>query len=341
MSSIGNTGQVATTNYYQAPYSGLPANQSPVGNNAGMPYASDAYRTSNYSTGYANGVGAVGSTAMGVSGLANGVSSMSSSLGGIFGTVFDLIANILNTVVNLIAKAISGIMGLFGVGKKDKTEGVGAAGGADQMTPLSNNQGMGVMSPFGGAVPPPPPGTDVKQAYDIVNGDLNQVQDPNQGVQIINIHALKARDYRDKAEQFSKEAEKESREALYAAEKLQKNPSDSTALAKLQAHKSKAVELLKTAQEYTKAVYDESLYSQAALEILTNKFQGNMPAAAKTSVDNAWKNWIGGTMEKQFIFFDKPIKAAPESFMLSMNVVNGNIGRATQIIGAMQPAGAR
>lgn len=338
MTTVNNVGQV-TPAYYQPQ-----AYTSPAATNTGVAttaYAGDAYRASPYTTGYAQGVGAVGPTAVGVGGLANGVGSMTSSMGNIFTTIIDLVANILNTIANLIGKLISGIMGLFGAGKKDKNEGIQGANGAGGMqaanVPLANNQGMGVMSPAGTPVPPPPPGTDVNQAYSIVEGDLKGIQDPNQGLQLINIHSQKARDYRDKAEQFAKEAEKESRNALYAAQSLQKNPSDNNALAKLQSSKSKAMELLKTAQEYTKAVYDESLYVQASSDILNAKFQGAAGQAAQISQDT-WKNWIGGTSEKQFVFFNKEIKAAPETFMLSMNAVNANIGQATQIIASIAPA---
>lgn len=313
--------------------------------NQGVPqqqgYAADGYRPSPYSTGYNQGVGAV-APVMGVGGLANGVGSMANSIGGIFGTIINLIVNILNTIVNLVMKAVDGLLGLFGVGKKDK--GAGAAdgvNGGNQPMPLPGNQGMGVSSPMGTPVPPPPPGTNVNQAYSIVNDDLKNVQDPNQGIQIINIHTQKARDYRDKAEQFAVEAEKEARSALYSAEKLKGNPTDPKLLGELQAHKSKAMDLLNASKEYTKAVYDESLYAQAANDILNQKFQGAMAGKGNPLVVEGWKNWIGGTTEKSFIFFSKTIKAAPEVFMKSMNEVNANLGRATQLLSTMAPAGVR
>lgn len=339
MTTVNNVGGV-TPAYYQ-PQANNPQTATTAYTGAQTAYAGDAYRASPYTTGYAQGVGAVGSTAVGMTGLANGVGSMTSSMGNIFTTIIDLIANILNTIANLIGKLISGVMGLFGAGKKDKNEGIQGAGGmqaAGGTMPLPNNQGMGVTTPAGTPVPPPPPGTDINQAYGIVDGDLKGVQDPNQGIQIINIHAQKARDYRDKAEQFAKEAEKESRNALYAAQNLQKNPTDSNSLAKLQSSKSKAMELLKTAQEYTKAVYDESLYVQASVDILNSKFQGALGQNGAQMSQETWKNWIGGTTEKQFIFFNKDVKAAPETFMLSMNAVNANIGQATQIIAGLSGA---
>lgn len=321
----GNPQTQATT---QAGYTGVPQQ--------GVAYRADGYKASSYSTGYAQGVGTT-APAMGVGGLANGVGSMANSIGGIFGTVINLITNILNTIVNLVMKAVDGILGLFGVGKKDK---VAEAGGVNPSVPLSGNQGQGISTPAGTAVPPPPPGTDVNQAYSIVDADLKTVADPNQGVQIVNIHAQKARDYRDKSEQFAKEAEKESREALYSAEQLKSNPTDQKLLGQLQSHKSKAMDLLKASQEYTKAVYDECLYAQAANDVLNAKFQGAMAGKGNSMVTDSWKNWIGGTTEKSFIFFSKDIKSAPEVFMTSMNSVNANLGRATQILTSMSPAAA-
>lgn len=336
MTTINNVG---TTQYTQ-PYTGY-APQQPSTAYAGAQtagYAADGYQASPYATGYNQGVGATAGAANTMVGLSSGVGSMANSLGGIFGTIINLITNILNTIANMVGKLIEGALGLFGIGKKDKAQGAGDAGAMNMNTmPLPGNQGMGVATPAGTPVPPPPPGTDINAAYNVVAGDLGGIQDPNQGIQIINIHAQKARDYRDKAEQFAKEAEKESREAAYAAEALQKNPSNSAKLAELQSHKSKAMDLLKTAQEYTKAVYDEALYAQAANDVLGSKFGPAVTNTGTPQVTDAWKNWIGGTTEKKFLIFNSTVKAAPETFMQSMNAVNANIGRATQVIAQMSP----
>lgn len=342
MTSIGST---QYPQYPQQPYT--PTGSGYTGTGAVNPYYGDGYQASPYSTGYYQGVSAVGGPAAGVSGLATGVSSMASSVGGIFGTIFDLIAGILNTIVNIVVSLVKGVLGLFGIGKKDSDSTQMTAGGQPisqgPSMPLPNNQGMGVQTPAGTPVPPPPPGTDINAAYNVVAGDVGNVPDPNQGIQIVNIHAMKARDYRDKAEQFAKEAEKEARQAAYSAEELQKSTNAATQaqkLAEVQSHKSKAMELLKTAQEYTKAVYDEALYAQAANDILNAKFQGAMANKSAPQVAEAWKNWIGGTVERKFIFFKETIKPAPEVFMASLNAVNANIGRATQVLNGV-PAGAR
>ena len=94
------------------------------------------------------------------------------------------------------------------------------------------------------------------------------------------------------------------------------------------------------AQEYTKAVYVESLYAQAANDILGAKFGPAVTNTGTPQVEGAWKNWIGGTTEKKFLVFNETIKPAPEVFMQSMNAVNANIGRATQAI-SMMPQAAR
>lgn len=305
-------------------------------------YSPDGYQQSPYTTGYMSGANAVAGPAMGIGGMAGGISSLTSTVGGIFGAILDIVAGILNTIVNIVVSLVEGVLGLFGIGKKDKNQdmpgGMPMAGDMSSM-PLPNNQGMGVSTPAGTPVPPPPPGTDIQAAYNIVQGDVQNIRDPNQGIQLIDIHAMKARDYRDKAEQFAKEAEKESREAAYIAEDIQKRGADPTKLAKLQQHKSKAVELLKTAQEYTKAVYDEALYAQAANDILNAKFQGGLGNNGNQKVTEAWKNWIGGSVEKKYLIFTNNVKAAPEVFMQAMNAVNANIGRATQVLNAL--AGVR
>lgn len=333
MTSVNNAG---APQYTQQPYSGYPAQQPQQ--TTGGAYNPTAYRADNYTMGYSQGVGATAGVANGMVGLSNGVGSMANSLGGIFGTIINLITSILNTVANLIGKLVEGVIGLFGGGKKNKAQEAGEGQPTMNTMPLPNNQGMGVMSPAGTPVPPPPPGTDLNAAYGVVNGDLRGVQDPNQGIQIINIHAMKAREYRDKAEQFAKEAEKEARAAAYAAEQVQRSPGNSQKLAELQTHKTKAMDLLKTAQEYTKAVYDESLYAQAANDILGQKFGPAVTSKGSPLVTDAWKNWIGGTVEKKFVFFKETIKPAPEVFIASMNAVNANIGRATQAISQMAPA---
>jgi hypothetical protein len=291
-------------------------------------FSGDAYRNSVYSSGYSQGAMAVAPIASTITGLGNGVVTMSSNLGGIFGTILDLMVSILNTIANLISKLVSGVMGLFGAGKKDKNEGIQANQGnnpnqAMNMNAMNNSQAT-------------PSGTDINQAYSVVDGDLKGVQNPNQGLQIMNLHANKAKDYRDKAEQLGKEAEKESRVALAAAQTLQKNPTDSNALAKLQSSKTRAMDLIKVAQEYTKAVYDESLYVQVANDILNNKFQGAMGQNGAKLVQDSAKNWSGGATEKQFVFFNKNLKSAPEALQMSMNAVNANIGQATQILSSIR-----
>ena len=335
MTSVNNVGPAQYPQQYPS-YAPQQNQQAHAGGATAKPYATDGYKASPYTQGYNQGVGATAGVASGMTGLAGGVGSMTSSLGGIFNTIITLLTSILNTVANLIGGLVKGALGLFGIGKK-KDEGVGGVGQSNQMMPLGNNQGMGVASPAGTAVPPPPPGTDINAAYSVVDGDLKGVQDPNQGIQIINLHAQKARDYRDKAEQYAKEAEKESRLAAYAAEQAQKNPGNTAKLSEVQTHKSKAMDLLKTAQEYTKAVYDESLYAQAANDILGAKFGGATANTGSAQVAAAWKNWIGGTTEKKFLVFNEAIRPAPEVFMQSMNAVNANLGRATQAMSAMQP----
>lgn len=342
MTSVGSTGY----NPYQYQQANT-AQPGQAGANSVNPYgATDGYKASPYSTGYMQGAGAVSGTAMGVSSMATGLSSMTKSVGGILGTICNLIASIVNTVINLVVGLVKGILGIFGVGKKNNQNQAQMQGqmnpNMQNMTNTNINGQQGVMTPAGSSVPPPPPGTDVNAAYNIVAGDLANVRDPNQGIQIVDIHSLKAKDYRDKSEQFAKEAEKESREAAYAAEELQKriaqkNGNINDLVAKIQQHKSKAMDLLKTSQEYTKAVYDEVLYAQAANDILSQKFGPSVSTSGSKKVTEAWKNWVGGYEERKFLVFKEKVKPAPEVFMNSLNAVNANIGRATQVLQALTP----
>jgi len=344
VTSVGSTGY----NPYQYQNYNMPSNQG-YGTPGVNPYgATDGYTASPYATGYMQGENAVAGPAMGVSSMATGLSSMTNSIGGILGTICNLIASIINSVINLVVGLVKGVLGLFGIGKNKGNQNNMPM----QMNPnmQMNNMTMhnpnanaqGVRTPAGSNVPPPPPGTDINTAYNIVAGDVANVRDPNQGIQIVDIHALKAKDYREKAEQFAKEAEKESREAAYAAEELQRRIAQrsgdiNSLVAKIQQHKSKAMDLLKTSQEYTKAVYDEVLYAQAANDILSQRFGPAVGTAGSQKVSDAWKNWVGGYEERKFLIFKDKVKPAPEVFMTALNSVNANIGRATQVLQSLTP----
>ncbi|GIW22663.1 MAG: hypothetical protein KatS3mg068_1670 [Candidatus Sericytochromatia bacterium] len=312
------------------------------------PYGTtDGYMASPYATGYMQGANAIAGPAMGISSMVTGISSMTNSIGGILGTICNLVASIINSVIDLVVGLVKGVLGLFGIGKDKGNQNMPMN---MQMNPnmqmnnmtMPNHNYQGIRTPAGSNVPPPPPGTDINVAYNIVAGDLANVRDPNQGIQIVDIHALKAKDYREKAEQFAKEAEKEAREAAYAAEELQRRIAQrtgdiNTLVAKIQQHKSKAMELLKTSQEYTKAVYDEALYAQAANDILSQRFGPAFGTTGAQKVFDAWKNWIGGYEERKFLIFKDKVKPAPEVFMNALNAVNANIGRATQVLQSLAP----
>lgn len=344
MTSVGSTGY----NPYQYQNTTFQPNQG-NGITGVNPYGTtDGYTASPYSTGYMQGVNTVGGTAMGISSMATGLSSMTNSIGGILGTICNLVASIINSVINLVVGLVKGVLGLFGIGKDKGNQNnipqnmYNPNMQMNNMTVHNPNNAQGVRTPAGSNVPPPPPGTDLNMAYNVVAGDVANVRDPNQGIQIVDIHALKAKDYREKAEQFAKEAEKEAREAAYAAEELQRRIAQrsgdiNSLVAKIQQHKSKAMDLLKTSQEYTKAVYDEVLYAQAANDILSQKFGPSFGNSGSQKVAEAWKNWIGGYEERKFLIFKEKVKPAPEVFMTSLNAVNANIGRATQVLQSLTP----
>jgi len=330
VTSVNPVGSQYTQQYQPTTYN---PNMNTTGYNA-SPYTGDRY-----SAGYVQGANTMAGPANGMSGLAGGLSSVTSSMGGIFGAILDTIAGILNTVVNIVVNLVEGVLGLFGIGKKDKAQQGGAMqDGMPNNIPNTNSQVGATITPAGTQVPSPPPGTDVSTAYSIVAGDaqIQQVKDPNEGIVIINIHAQKAKDYRDKVEQFSKEAEKEARQALYLCQSISKSTTpDQAKVVEMNQHKSKAMELLNTAQEYTKAVYDESLYAQAANDIINSKFGGALGNKGTEAVSKAWQNWMGGYTEREYLIMTKDVKAAPDVFMQSMNAVNTSLGQATQILNSM------
>lgn len=179
-------------------------------------------------------------------------------------------------------------------------------------------------------------GSNTSQISMAVQRDLNTVQNPNQGLQLMNNHYKKAKEYRDKAEELEKELEKQSKITLALAQTLQKNPNDNNTLVKLQESKSKTMNLLKTTKEYAKAVYDEAMYVQLAANMLNNKFQGAMGQNSQKIVQDTLKTWSGGATEKSFLFFNKNVMSASEISQRADSVVNANIGQSTQILSSIK-----
>lgn len=297
--------------------------------NYNYPYPSDIYRpTGPYQTGYVQGVQAA-------SGASNGITTLSNSIGNIFDTICSVIANILNTIVNIIAKIITGILGFFGIGKKeDNSQANGPIINPPMMTPIN-----GVGAPVSN-FPPPPPGTDLNTATQIVQGDLANVRDPNQGIQIVSLHAKKSNDNREYAEEAAKAARKaaaladeKARELLAKAGKL--TPQEMQRLiSEIEFNKSKALQELKRAEDYTKATYDEALYAQIANDILTQRFP-QIAGINRQAITEAWGNWVGGRQEKTWLFFNKAVIPAPQVFTNAVNLVNGYLSRIDQSLTAL------
>ena len=309
---------------------------NPVAPGYGTPYTPDAYQMPGaYNQGYVQGATAT-------SGMSSGISSIANSFGGIFNTVTSVIASVLNTIVTVIVNIFKGIFNFFknllGFGNKPQQQQTGSAQGPQAPYPMMQ-QGQNTAG-----VPTPPPGTDLKTAFDIVSGDVGNINNPNQGIQVVSLHAQKSRDNRNAAEQAASQAKKDAEAAAALADELSRKraglqPAElQKMLNDIEYKKTKSMESLKMAEELTKAVYDEALYAKMANDILfapTGKFPqyGNSTAQA---VADGWSNWTSGYNEKKWLFFNNRIAPAPEVFMEAVNAVNGQLSRANYILGSIR-----
>lgn len=300
--------------------------RTPYGNN---PYGGgDVYRpTGPYQHGYVQGAGAA-------SGAANAVSSASSGFANIFTSLTSVIAKILNTIVTIIAKIIKGILGIFGIGKK-KDKGAEQQQQQQNMPPLQ----PGATRP--GQIPPPPPGTDIAKATEIVRGDLQAIQDPGQAFRAIDLHAKKALDNRRFAQDESVRAERLAGEAAQLAQRIassqgRMHPQElNQIISDLEIKKSSALDALKRAEDYTKATYDEALYAQLATDMMVPKFQ-QVPAFVRDAMgatDEAWKAWTTGVTETKYLFMKETHPPAPEVFTRAVGAVNNAMSQIDQILG--------
>lgn len=324
-------------NPYQYGYPQYNPGVAPTNNAYGTPYTPDAYQMPGaYNQGYVQGV-------YGTSGMSSGVTSIANSFGGIFNTITSVIATVLNTIVTFIVNIFKGIFNFFknllGFGNKPQQ-----AGGNAQMPQQPYPMMQGTPGVNQGQVPSPPPGTDLKSAFDIVSGDVSKINNPNQGIQIVSLHAQKSRDNRNAAEQAAGQAKKEAADAAKLADEFGRrraniSPSEvQKMLNDIEYKKTKAMEQLKMSEELTKAVYDEALYAQMANEILFSPTGRFAPYGGSTTqaVADAWTNWVNGYNEKKWLFFNNRIAPAPEVFMEAVNVVNGELSRANYTLGGIR-----
>lgn len=303
----------------------VPTGRSPYG---APGYANDIYRpTGPYQTGYFQGATAA-------YGASSAISSAATGIGSIFTSLTSIIAKILNTIVSLVVKVFKGILGIFGIGK-DKPQQPQQPG-AGQPMPIVQQPPMPSAS-----IPPPPPGTDINQARQVVAGDLQHVQDPGVAFRHIDLHAKKALDNRRQAEEHARHAEMLAREAAVLAQRIEQSQGRmppqqlNQTLSELEMKKSQALETLKKAEEYTKATYDEALYAHLAMDELLPRFP-QVPALAQDahrSVQEGWKAWTTGVEESQYLFFSKKLPPAPEVFTRSVGTVTAYLNQVDQILG--------
>lgn len=291
-------------------------------------YANDVYRpTGPYQTGYVQGASAAYGASSSISTAATGFAS-------IFTSLTSVIAKVLNAIVSVVVKIVKGILGIFGIGKKKPEQ--------QQQPPMPQMPGgnMPGMRP-GGNIPAPPPGTDINQARQVVQGDLQHVQDPSTAFRHIDLHAKKALDNRNNAEEASRHAEQLAQEAAVLAQRIQQSggqmhPSQlNQTLSELELKKTQALEELKKAEEYTKATYDEALYAELATQELLPRFPQvpQLSQDAIRTVGQAWQAWTTGVEETQYLFMKKKLPAAPEVFTRAVGTVNAHLNQADQILG--------
>ena len=326
-------------NYAQNPQGYYPTQQPGYGTG----YTPDAYSGGAAGQGYVQGV-------YSTAGASSGISSMANSVGGIFNTVTSIVASVLNTVVSFVVNIFKGIFSfcgnLLGLGGDKQTQSVNSTQGAvgPNATSLGPIQQNGQLQPGqAGQIPTPPPGTDTNTAFQIVSGDLSNVTNPNQGIQIVTLHAQKAKDNRVAAEKAAKEAQEAAQDASKLANELQQKRGNAYEVQKtlneIEIKKSKSLESLKMAEELTKAVYDEALYAQMANDIMFSPQGGKFPQygqATAATVKDGWNNWVNGTDEKKWLFFNKHNPPVTESFMQAVQVVNGEMNRVNYILGSIK-----
>lgn len=317
---------------YRPPPNGAPP-PMPTGNSPYGPpgYANDAYRpTGPYQTGYVQGASAA-------YGASSSVSTAATGMANIFTSLTSIIAKILNTIVTLVVKGFKAILGVFGIGKKkDQAPPQNMPGG---QVP-GQSPGMNRPNAPGGNMPTAPPGTDVNKAREVVRGDLQHVQDPGTAFRHIDLHAKKALDNRNYAEESSRKAEALAQEASALAQQLQNSggsmhPQElNQILSQLEIKKTGAMEELKRAEEFTKATYDESLYAQLAMEELLPRFPQvpQLAQDAQTSVNDSWKAWTTGVEETQYLFMKKRLPPAPEVFTRAVGTVNAHLNQVDQTL---------
>lgn len=291
-------------------------------------YANDVYRpTGPYQHGYAQGAGAA-------YGASSSIGSAATGMANIFTSLTSVIAKVLNAIVKVIVKVIKGILGFFGIGKKKNQQ-------PPTPPPMMNRPMPGRAGPGQPqSVPQPPPGTNINQARQVVQGDLQAVNDPGTAFRHIDLHAKKALDNRAHAEEASRHAETLAQEAAVLAQRIEQSQGRmppqqlNQTLSELEMKKSQAMEELKRAEEYTQATYDEALYSQLALEELLPRFPQvpQLHSDANRTVTEGWKAWTTGVEETQYMFMKKRLPPAPEVFTRAAGTVNAHLNQIDQIL---------
>lgn len=260
---------------YGSPY-GAPPGAVPMGNDA-------------YTQGYQQGANAVSPYAGQMNSAAGGISTATTGIFSIFTTLFSTIGNLLSTVVNLFSGLFGGAGGLFG-------------GGAGQQAPGMYGPSAYYLQGVPAAPPPQPGGQplDMNRALQVVMYKTGQVRSPQEAYKILKDHHQLAENYWIEAMKLCDQAEKKAQEALKMAQKVGGGLTPSQAAASsadVRRAREEAVTLMKRAEEYTQAVYNEALFTHLAYNVLVGPY-GRFPNAGvgtmQKEVQQAWALWMGG-----------------------------------------------
>lgn len=263
---------------YGAPSYGAPAGAVPMTNDA-------------YNQGYTQGTNMASPYANQMNTAATGISGATSGIFSIFTSLFSAISSLLGSIINMVTGLFGGAGGLFG------------GGGTGQQMPGTYGPNSYFLQGIPAAAPGRPDGQpfNMNQALNVTWYKVGQVRSPQEAAQVLQQHAKMAEDNWINALKLCDQAREKSQQALKIAQKMQGVTSQTQRDAlrgELNGARQEVISLMKRAEEYTLAVYDEALFTHLAFNMLVGPY-GRFPNAGmggmQKIVQETWGMWLGGT----------------------------------------------